>query len=105
MAHTTFTETEHDTTERHPIGTVVPHDDTKLDASEKGAANGVASLDSNSKVVESIKKIQVVEQDSEPAVAAGEVTIWHDTTSGAEHYYLIYGTDGTVSGNKKVELS
>jgi len=105
MAHTTFTEAEHDTTERHTIPTVVPHDADKVDTSAVGAANGVSSLDADTKVVESVKKIQLVEDTSEPAVAAGEVTIWHDTTSENEHWYLIYGTDGTTGGNKKVELS
>ncbi|GAI76091.1 unnamed protein product, partial [marine sediment metagenome] len=31
--------------------------------------------------------------------------IWHDTTPAAERRWLILGTDGTVGGNQKVEIS
>jgi len=40
---------------------------------------------------------------SEPAVAAGEWRVWKDT--GNSKWWLIYGTDGTTGGNKKVEMS
>jgi len=79
----------------------------EFDAAEKtankGAANGYPSLDSNSKVVQPVKQVQVVSAAAEPAVAAGEVTIWVDTS--LTEFWLIYGTDGTVGGNKKVEMS
>ena len=77
--------------------------DTCEKTANKGAASGYPSLDSNSKVVQPIKQVQVVSGAAEPAVAAGEVTIWVDTS--LTKYWLIYGTDGTVGGNKKVELT
>jgi len=49
--------------------------------------------------------ITVYHQDTEPAIPADQIAIWHDTTTGAERWWLIFGTDGTVTGNKKVELS
>ncbi|MBA7713404.1 hypothetical protein ES703_122406 [subsurface metagenome] len=69
----------------------------------KGAASGYPSLDATSKVNQAIKVVQVVSGAAEPAVAAGEVTIWDDTNLLQQ--WLIYGTDGTVGGNKKVELT
>ncbi len=40
---------------------------------------------------------------NEPAVAAGEVMLWKDTT--LTKFYLVLGTNGTAAGNKKVELA
>jgi len=48
-----------------------------------------------------IKEICVV-TGAEPAVPAGEVRIWAE--SGAS-IWLIYGTDGTVGGNRRVQLT
>ena len=47
----------------------------------------------------------VIAQTTEPAVPAGKFRIWHDTTPAAERRWLILGTDGTVAGNQKVEIS
>jgi len=41
--------------------------------------------------------------ENEPAVPAGQMTIWKDTT--LNKWYHVYGTDGTVLGNKKGELT
>ncbi|GAI24640.1 unnamed protein product [marine sediment metagenome] len=49
-------------------------------------------------------EITVYKAEAEPAVAADNVAIWCDTTVGEERQWLIFGTDGTVEGNKKVEM-
>lgn len=52
-----------------------------------------------------IDDIQVVAQMVEPAVPASKLRVWHDNTPAAERRWLILGTDGTVGGNQKVEIS
>ncbi len=49
-------------------------------------------------------EIAVYKADTEPAIAADSVAIWCDTTVGLERWWLIFGTDGLVTGNKKVEM-
>ncbi|MBA7687537.1 hypothetical protein ES703_96001 [subsurface metagenome] len=49
-------------------------------------------------------EIAVYKAEAEPAIAADSVAIWCDTTVGLEKQWLIFGTDGTVEGNKKVEM-
>ncbi|GAI68644.1 unnamed protein product [marine sediment metagenome] len=52
-----------------------------------------------------IDDIMIIAQVAEPAVPAGKVRVWHDTTPAAERRWLVLGTDGTVAGNAKVEIS
>lgn len=47
-------------------------------------------------------EITVYKQDTEPAIATDAVAIWCDTAN--TRFWLIHGTDGTVGGNKKVEM-
>ncbi len=54
---------------------------------------------------ESIEDIMIIAQEAEPAVPAGKFRIWHDTTVELEKRWLVLGTDGTVEGNQKVEIS
>ncbi|MBA7465013.1 hypothetical protein ES707_00174 [subsurface metagenome] len=49
-------------------------------------------------------EIAVYKAEAEPAIAADSVAIWCDTTVGLEKWWLVFGTDGTVAGNKKVEM-
>ncbi|GAI68647.1 unnamed protein product [marine sediment metagenome] len=49
-------------------------------------------------------EIAVFKAEAEPAIAADSVAIWCDTTVGEERQWLIFGIDGTVEGNKKVEM-
>ncbi len=49
-------------------------------------------------------EIAVYKAETEPAIAADSVAIWCDTTVGLEKWWLVFGTDGTVVGNKKVEM-
>ncbi|MBA7612428.1 hypothetical protein ES703_19664 [subsurface metagenome] len=49
-------------------------------------------------------EIAVYKAETEPAVATDSVAIWCDTTVGSERWWLIFGTDGLVTGNKKVEM-
>lgn len=49
-------------------------------------------------------EITVYKAEAEPAIAADNVAIWCDTTPGLEKWWLIFGTDGLVAGNKKVEM-
>ncbi|GAJ09504.1 unnamed protein product [marine sediment metagenome] len=52
-----------------------------------------------------VDKIVIIAQEAEPAVPAGKFKIWHDTTVELERRWLVLGTDGTVEGNQKVEIS
>ena len=49
-------------------------------------------------------EITVYKAEAEPAIAADSVAIWCDTTVGLEKWWLVFGTDGLVTGNKKVEM-
>ncbi len=49
-------------------------------------------------------EITVYKAEAEPAIATDSVAIWCDTTVGLEKQWLVFGTDGTVAGNKKVEM-
>ncbi len=49
-------------------------------------------------------EIAVYKAETQPAIAADSVAIWCDTTVGQEKWWLIFGTDGLVTGNKKVEM-
>ncbi len=64
--------------------------------------NGMYALINGAIIVD---KIVIIAQTTEPAVPAGKFRIWHDTTPAAERRWLILGTDGTVAGNQKVEIS
>ncbi len=55
--------------------------------------------------VAAIDDIMIIAQTTEPAVPAGKFRIWHDTTVELEKQWLVLGTDGLVTGNKKVEIS
>ncbi|MBA7612427.1 hypothetical protein ES703_19663 [subsurface metagenome] len=55
--------------------------------------------------VHAIDDIMIITQTTEPAVPAGKYRAWHDNTPAAERRWLILGTDGTVPGNQKVEIS
>ncbi|GAI91846.1 unnamed protein product [marine sediment metagenome] len=55
--------------------------------------------------VHAIDDIMIITQTTEPAVPAGKYRVWHDTTPAAERRWLTLGTDGTVAGNSKVEIS
>lgn len=46
--------------------------------------------------------LAVVVGGGEPAVPDGDTLIWREATGTV---WIIHGTDGTVSGNKKVEMS
>lgn len=50
-----------------------------------------------------VKRLHFFAQGTEPAIPADEVAIWHDTAT--DRWHFIQGTDGTVAGNKRVELS
>ncbi|MBT9161279.1 MAG: hypothetical protein DDT26_02584 [Dehalococcoidia bacterium] len=52
-----------------------------------------------------IDAIMIVAQPAEPAVPTGLFRVWHNTTVGAVRRWLVLGTDGTVAGNRKVEIS
>ncbi|GAJ10818.1 unnamed protein product, partial [marine sediment metagenome] len=47
-------------------------------------------------------EITVYKAETEPAIAADAVAMWCDTANTRS--WLIFGTDGTVGGNKKVEM-
>ena len=64
--------------------------------------NGMYALINGAVVVD---KIMTITQTTEPAVPAGKYRIWHDNTPAAERRWLVLGTDGTVGGNTKVEIS
>ncbi|MBA7636866.1 hypothetical protein ES703_44494 [subsurface metagenome] len=49
-------------------------------------------------------EVTVYKAETEPAIAADSVAIWCDTTAGLEKWWMIFGIDGTVEGNKKVEM-
>ena len=52
-----------------------------------------------------VDDVLIIAQTTEPAVPAGKYRVWHDTTPAAERRWLVLGTDGTVAGNQKVEIS
>ncbi|MBA7687538.1 hypothetical protein ES703_96002 [subsurface metagenome] len=64
--------------------------------------NGMYALINGAIIVD---KIVIIAQEAEPAVPANKFRIWHDTTAEAERRWLVLGTDGTVEGNTKVEIS
>lgn len=49
-------------------------------------------------------EIEVLRQTTEPTVATDRIVIWVDTTAGANRWWLVFGNDGTLAGNRKVEL-
>lgn len=64
--------------------------------------NGMYALINGAIIVD---KIVIIVQTTEPAVPANKFRIWHDNTPAAERRWLVLGTDGTVGGNQKVEIS
>jgi hypothetical protein len=64
--------------------------------------NGMYALINGAIIVD---KIVIIAQEAEPAVPTGKFRIWHDTTVELERRWLVVGTDGTVEGNQKVEIS
>lgn len=92
--HTQYSRVDSTRPFTNPIGGVSPTLDSHL--TTKGWVNTLAE----------IQKIKVITQTTEPAVPAGEVRIWVDSDAPEpQKYWLIYGTDGTVGGNKSVNLT
>jgi len=103
----------HDIPDRHPLGTVVPHDSlASLTEREHASLTGIgpddhhpqlhaASHESGGGDVVAAAKIRTVEDTVEPAPAEGEVCLWQDTTVGNERFWLIWRKG---NANRKVEL-
>ena len=74
-------------------------------ASEAEVDSKIETHRGNPSAHHAIDDVIVISQTTEPIVPAGKTVIWHDTTIGAERWWKIVGTDGTLAGNKKVEVS